>query len=478
MKESLIQEKRKQNWLIATISASVFMFSMDYSMLNISLPTITNYFNTTIASVSMLPLAYLLVVTSTVLLFGKLADIVGFKKMFLAGLLIFIAGTSMCGLAPTMDILLLLRVFQCLGEAIFSPIGIAIITTFLPSSIQGRALGIMATAQGLGFALGPIIGGFINDHMNWHAIFFVNVPIGILIAVAAAKILPDQQNESADKRIDFIGAALIFISLAALIYDIDSVSKMGIGNPVIISCFMISLIAMALFVIREKNTANPILDLSLLKNLNFTFAIISAFCAIFIYMGLLFLFPFYLNLVKGLDAQRSGMILMIPALMLMVCAPIAGKISDRIGSRKLCSLGIAMTGVSFFIFSFLEPNTPILFVLPPLVIAGISVGSFLPANNKLVMIHAPADKQGMASAVYKIVMSMGGIFGIAVLPIVSMKAIHAKIAVIHTSVQDVKHSPEMLMVGFDAAFRFGIFICMLGFIFALLAKDKKGLGAF
>ncbi|MDO8536525.1 MAG: MFS transporter [Candidatus Omnitrophota bacterium] len=473
MEECLIREKRKQNWLIATISASIFMFSLDYSMLNISLPAITNYFNTTIAKVSMLPLAYLLVVTSTVLLFGKLADIIGFKKIFLAGLLIFIAGSSMCGLAPTLNILLPLRVFQCLGEAMFSPIGIAIITTFLPSSIQGKALGIMATAQGLGFALGPIIGGFINDHMNWHMIFFVNVPIGILVAVAAARILPAQREGSADRRIDILGAVLIFISLTALIYDINSVSKMGIGSPIIISCFIISLIAMALFVIREKTAANPILDLSLLKNLNFTFAIISAFCAIFIYMGLLFLFPFYLNLVKGLDAQRSGMILMIPALMLMVCAPIAGKVSDMIGSRKLCSIGIALTGVSFFIFSFLEPKTPILFVILPLVIAGISIGSFLPANNKLVMIHAPADKQGMASAVYKIVMSMGGIFGIAVLPIVLMKAIHDKIAVIHMSIQDVKHSPEVMMVGFDAAFKFSVIICLVGLIFAFLARDKK-----
>ena len=469
----IITEKRKQNWVIAVISASVFMFSVDYSMLNISLPVITGYFDTTIARVSMLPLAYLLVVTSTVLLFGKLADIVGFRKIFLAGLFIFIGGTFLCGLAPTLNILLASRVFQCLGEAMFSPIGIAIITTFLPSSIQGKALGIMATAQGLGFALGPLVGGFINDQMNWHFIFFVNIPIGLLVAAAAAKILPAQQNRSAGIRVDFLGAVLIFISLAALIYDINSVSKMGIDSSIIISCFVISLIAMVLFVIREKIVTNPIMDLSLLRNLNFTFAIISAFCAIFIYMGLLFLLPFYLNLVKGLDAQHSGMVLMIPALMLMICAPIAGKVSDIIGSRRLCSLGMAMTGVSFFIFSFLKPTTPILFVLPPLVIAGISVGSFLPANNKLVMIHAPADKQGMASAVYKIVMSMGGIFGIAVLPIVFMNAIRVRIAAIHMGIREIKHSPEVMMVGFDAAFKFSVFICLIGLVFAFLAKDKK-----
>ena len=128
MAECLIQEKRRQNQIIAVISASVFMFSVDYSMLNISLPSITSYFNATIGSVSRLPLAYLLVVTSTVLLFGKLGDLFGLKKIFSAGLIIFIAGTSLCAFAPTLNVLFILRVFQCFGEAMFSPIGIAVIT--------------------------------------------------------------------------------------------------------------------------------------------------------------------------------------------------------------------------------------------------------------------------------------------------------------------------------------------------------------
>ena len=129
MEECLIQEKHKQNLIIAVISASVFMFSVDYSMLNISLPTITGYFNATIGSVSRLPLAYLLVVTSTVLLFGKLGDLLGLKKIFTLGLAIFTAGTSLCAFAPTLNALFIFRIFQCFGEAMFSPIGIAIITT-------------------------------------------------------------------------------------------------------------------------------------------------------------------------------------------------------------------------------------------------------------------------------------------------------------------------------------------------------------
>ncbi len=475
MKECLIQEKRKQNLVIAVISASVFMFSVDYSMLNISLPTITTYFNATIGSVARLPLAYLLVVTSTVLLFGKLGDVIGLKKIFTAGLVIFIVGTSLCVFAPTLDILFILRIFQCFGEAMFSPIGIAIITTCLPSSIQGRALGIMATAQGLGFSLGPVLGGYINSHIGWHGVFLLNIPIGLCVAIAAFKILPAKQGSSLRESIDYLGAVLIFISLAPLIYALNSVSKLGFNNPIIISCLVVFCAALALFIIREKRTQYPILDIALFKNLDFTFAVLSAFAAIFVYMGLLFLFPFYLNMVRGLDPMHSGLLLMSPALMVMIFAPLAGIISDRIGARHICSIGMALTTLAFFMFSLFTPKASLFFILPSLIVAGIAIGCFLPANNKLVMAHAPADKQGMGSAVYKIVMSLGGVFGIAVMPLILMKAVYAKAAGLQINIQNVKQSPEVLMAGFDAAFRFGMFVCIAGLIFALLAKDKKRL---
>ena len=254
MEECLIQEKRKQNRVIAVISASVFMFSVDYSMLNISLPTITGYFNATIGSVSRLPLAYLLVVTSTVLLFGKLGDILGLKKIFTLGLVIFIAGTSLCAFAPTLNTLFILRIFQCFGEAMFSPVGIAIITTCLPSSIQGKALGIRATAHGLGFSLGPVPGGCINRRIGWRGIFFVNIPIGVCVAIAALKVLPSKQEKPSRENIDYLGALLIFISLTPLIYALNSVSKLGLNNPVIISCLAVFAAALILFIMREKST--------------------------------------------------------------------------------------------------------------------------------------------------------------------------------------------------------------------------------
>jgi len=473
MADHIVADKGKQNWLIGIVSLTVFMFSIDYSMLNISLPVIAGFYKADIGLVSRLPLAYLLVVTSTVLLFGRLGDIVSFRKIFIWGLGAFVIGTFLCGLAPSLNILLGLRIFQCLGEAMFSPMGIAIVTTFLPDSAKGKALGLMATAQGSGFCLGPILGGFINDNLGWHNIFFVNIPLGILSIIAALKIIPSKQSMTESKRIDFIGAALVFISLSTLIYALSSVAKLGLKNNIVLSCFGISLIVLAAFIIWERISSDPILDLSLFKNLDFTFATVSALCTIFVYMGLIFLLPFYLSLVKGIDIVHAGMLLMIPALMVVIFAPISGRISDKIGSRLICSIGIGLTTSAFLIFSLLTPKTPIAYVMPPLILAGVAIGLFLPANNKLVMIHAPRNKQGMASAVYKILNSTGGAFGIAILPLVLMSKIYKTITLEHVDIAAVKHSPEILIAGFNTAFQFAMFVCVVGLVVTILAKDKK-----
>lgn len=474
MEDYIILDKSRQNWLIAVVSATVFMFSVDYSMLNISLPVIADFFRANLGLVSRLPLAYLLVVTSTVLLFGKLGDIVSFRRIFILGLIVFLAGTFLCGIAPTLNILIALRIFQCLGEAMFSPIGIAIVTTLLPDSVKGKALGVMATAQGLGFCLGPILGGFINDHLGWRNIFFVNIPIGILTIIAALKIIPSKQPVPESRRVDIIGAALVFISLSALIYALNSIAKLGLKNSVVISCFAVSLIAFAGFVLWERKESCPILDLSLFKNKDFAFATGSAFCIVFVYMGLIFLLPFYLTLVRNIDIVHAGILLMVPALMVVISAPIAGRVSDKIGSRLISTLGAGLTTLAFFMFSLLAPATPVMYMMPSLILAGVAIGCFLPANNKLVMVHAPADRQGMVSAVYKIVMSTGGVFGIAILPLVLMNKILVRTAIEHVGIAAARHSPEILIVGFNAAFRFAMFVCLAGLVVTILAKDKKG----
>jgi len=379
----------------------------------------------------------------------------------------------LCGFAPSLNVLLALRIFQCLGEAMFSPIGIAIVTVFLPSDVKGRALGFMATTQGLGFCVGPILGGFINAHFGWHGIFFVNVQLCILAIIASWKLIPDRQPLLEDKRIDYKGAFLIFVCLSTLVFALNSISTMGLKNPAVLSCFAVSFTSLALFIFQELRSPNPILYLELFLKRDFTAAVLSAFSVIFVYMGLIFLFPFYLTIVRGIDIVRAGSVLMIPALMVIISAPIAGLLSDKVGCRPVCIFGITMTTIGFFMFSMMTVATSINHVITSLVLAGIAIGCFLPANNKLVMMLAPEDKQGMASAVYKILNSTGGVFGIAILPLIIMRKIAAVAAASGMPMSEAKAHPEIVMSGFDAAFKFAMFLCVTGFVFTVLARDKK-----
>jgi DHA2 family metal-tetracycline-proton antiporter-like MFS transporter len=447
------------------------MFSLDYSMVNISLPSISRYFGCTISAVSRVPLAYLLVVTSTALLFGKLGDIIGFKKIFLAGLAIFTSGTFLCVFAPSLNALLAFRIYQCVGEAMFSPIGIAIATVFLPANMRGRALGFMATAQGLGFCLGPVIGGYVNAHFGWHGVFLINIPIGLLLIAATLKAVPSEQPLLEDKRIDYRGALFIFVCLSTLVYALNSIAGAGLKNPVVLGCFAVSAVSLALFIIHESRAPNPILYLPLFSGRDFVFATASAFCVVFVYLGIIFLFPFYLSYVRGIDVMHAGFVLMIPALMVIIFAPVAGFVSDRFGARPVCTLGVSITTLAFLWFSFFNIATPMAQVIAALSLAGIAIGCFLPANNKLVMALAPDDKQGMASAIYKILNSTGGVFGIAILPLIIMSKASALAALKGINLKDIKLHPEMIAAGFDSAFKFAMFVCVAGVVLAALAKD-------
>ncbi|MCX5679837.1 MAG: MFS transporter, partial [Candidatus Omnitrophica bacterium] len=202
MEEYIIRDKRKQIALVALAAASIFMATLDYSMLNISLPSIAKCFNVRLITVSWVPLSYLLIITSSLLGFGKLGDIKGYKKMFIIGIGVFVGGTFLCSVSPRMSSVLVSRMIQSVGEAMYSPVAIALITTILPKELRGKALGIMALAQGVGLSMGPILGGLINYYVGWRFIFLLNIPIGLVVILLAAKMLPDRQPEVVDKRFD------------------------------------------------------------------------------------------------------------------------------------------------------------------------------------------------------------------------------------------------------------------------------------
>jgi EmrB/QacA subfamily drug resistance transporter len=475
----VVAEKSRQNGIMLVVCASIFMFTLDFSMFNISLPNISNHLSKdAFLTVAQLPMAFILVVTSTLLGFGKLGDIKGYKKIFILGLVIYVAGTFLSSLAPTLYILLFTRVIQAVGESMFSPTGIAIFTTLLPAESRGKALGLLATAQGLGLSVGPAVGGFINTHIGWRAIFYLNIPIGILTILLAMKWLPSRQPEPADARFDTPGAILIFFMLAPLLYALNSGTKMGWTDPVILVCLAASLIALPLFLIREKRIPYPLVDLRLFKDRDFSFAASSSFLAMCCYIGIGFLLPFYLTFVLKMDFARVGLLMMIPSVMTMILGPLAGQWSDRMGSRGLCTAGLTLVVAAFTLFFTMNSSTGVSFIMGSLLVLGTGLGLFMAPNNKLVMMHVPADKQGVGSGIYKIMLKAGSVVGLAVFPLVFIQVtLPVALERYGGNLRLIRGDLDLMTAGFRSAFVAGIILSLAAFAITLLARDVRRPGA-
>jgi len=468
-----VSAKKPAALFIISVIVSVFMFSLDFSMFNISLPSIAKYFHAKLWQVADLPVVYILIVTSSLLGFGKLGDIRGYKRVFIAGIIFFIAGMLLAGVSPNIKVLFTARMIEALGEAMFTPAGIAMLTTFLPVSKRGIALGFLALAQGLGFTAGNALGSLITTYISWRAIFLVNLPIAGLNIYLATRFIPTRQPEVMDKRFDFKGSALIFIALGTFLYALNTLQKLNSPNPALPWLLGISVVAFGAFVIQEKRIKYPILDFSLFKNRDFAFANLSVFFVMAMLMAMIFLAPFYFQMAKGYSLTKAGLLLSIPSLTMMLVAPLSGRISDLCGSRLICSIGAFLEMVAFIMFVFITLNPGFLLIVCALLTLGLSAGAFLAPNNRLVMLQAPFDKQGVASGVYKISVSTGSVMGIALAPVIIIRTANSLVGKMHFALAELKDVPPALEASFRAAFIFGVAVCALAFIFALLAKDKQ-----
>ena len=472
MDEYVVKDKWQQLAIIALVCAISFMITFDYNSLNISLSPIAKYFNVKIGVVAWLPMIYLLIISSTLLGFGKLGDMIGYKKVFILGVGVFAAGGVLCAIAPTFNLLFLSRALQSLGQAMYSPICIALLTTFLPSNMKGRALGLNATFQGLGTALGSPLGGLINSNFSWRGNFLIAVPIALLIILAAMKVIPSKQAPAKDKKFDYLGAVLLFVTMVGLLFGVNQGTKMGWTSPMVAGSLIAFLIAVILFIFQEKRVGYPLLDLGLFKNRSFTFAALASFLALALNIGIMFLMPFYLQLMRHLNIAQTGLILMSPSIISMCIAPFAGNISDRIGSRKLCVAGMALVTLAFIMFAFFSPEVKIRYIVLSLLCLGAGMGLFSAPNNKLVMSQAPADKQGVASGVYKIALNSGASIGIALFMLVLAQVVLFDVGRMNIMLTEVRQYPAIMMAGFRGAFLFGIGLGILNVIFSFLAKDN------
>ena len=393
-----LQSTAPNKWTVAAIVATgVFMATLDSSIVNISLPAIAHYFGIGLSgAIEWVVIAYLVVTAATLLTIGRLADMIGRKSIWSAGLVIFTIGSALCGVSPSLGWLIAARGFQGLGGALLMAISPAMLTSAFPPQERGRALGFNAVVVALGVSAGPTLGGIITESLSWRWIFFVNIPIGIIAFIATQRWLTEKRSYS-HSRFDPIGAVLLGVGLAALTLGLSFGQEWGWGSPGLIATLLIAVVAIGSLLAIEPHITQPLIDFSLFRNRLFASANVTLVLSFLALFAVSFMLPFYLEELRGFSTLKAGLFLTPLPLTIAVVAPISGSLADKIGTRWLATTGLTLACFGLFFISQLDAQSSAFDIIWRLMLTGAGQGLFQSPNNSALMGSAPRERQGVAS---------------------------------------------------------------------------------
>jgi EmrB/QacA subfamily drug resistance transporter len=475
------REERANKWIVlAIVGTAAFMTTLDSSIVNIALPSIARAFGVPLAgSIEWVQIGYLVVIATTLLTVGRLADMLGRKPLFLAGLAVFTAGSALCGAAPSLGALIAARCFQGLGGAAIFSVNTAMITRSFPAAERGRALGVNALLVALGVSVGPTVGGILTQALSWRWIFYVNVPIGVIAILVAWRLLTERHHPER-QRFDLPGAALIAIGLAALTLGLSFGQEWGWGSDQFLASMVIAVAALAGAGWAERRVPAPVLDPALLRNRVFVSANVSFMICMFALFAVGFLLPFYFEELRGYSTLQSGLLLTPLSLTLAVVAPVSGMLADRVGSRWLAPLGLAIACAGLLLLSELNQTSPVSYLVMCLIVTGIGQGLFQSPNTRAIMGAAPRDEQGVASGVLSTGRVIGQSLSVAVAGAVftSFGASAAGVALESDrgtlTAGQVRALQQSFVAGLHAAFVVCAVLAALGVAVALVRGNDSG----
>ena len=390
------------------------MVVVDVSILNIALPSIADGLHASMVSLQWTLISYTVALTALVPFFGRVSDVLGRKRLFISGLLIFTAGSLLAALAHSVGWLITARIVQAVGGALITTNTLAIITDTFPAGKRGVAMGIQSILISGGAAIGPTLGGFLVTHFGWEAVFFVNLPVGLLAAVLAFKVLPPLQTHRTLEPIDWPGGILIIACMVPLMLALTKGSDWGWNSPLVYVLAGGGIVLLTAFIVWEKSIQHPIIDLSLFTNRSFTAGQLAGMFATISMSSMMFIMPFYWQGLRALDAQEAGLLMLPLPLTLMVVAPIAGRLSDLKGARWIASAGLLTIMAALYLISQITAHMPIWNVIWRFMVLGAGLGSFTAPNNNAIMSLVPPQKRGIASGLLGTFRFTGQSLGIAI----------------------------------------------------------------
>ena len=345
----LNRSPRYRWFILATVSVGTFMSTLDSSIVNVALPTISGKLQADLSTLQWVVTAYLLTISSLLPVFGRLADLLGRKRVFSLGFLVFTLGSVLCGLAGDIWFLIGMRILQAIGASMLMANSAALIIANFPPKERGRALGFTGTVVALGSLTGPALGGILVGFLNWRSIFYINLPIGILGYLAVRIILPQDKPQQDQETFDFVGALFFTFGIISLMFAISNGQIWGWGSYQILGGIFLGTLSLAFFFHTELRVPNPMIDLSLFRIRPFFIGNLTGLLSFVAMFANVMLMPFYLQHVLYYSPAQVGLLMTAFPLAMAIAAPISGYASDRIGPIALTTSGLFVTAIAFFI---------------------------------------------------------------------------------------------------------------------------------
>ena len=464
MRARIFAEETRKWFTLAAVSFGLFMIMLDNTVVNVALPAIQEDLGADLSELQWVVTGYALTFAALMLIGGKVADAYGRRLIFVVGIAIFTSASLWCGLADSSDELIAARVLQGVGAALMNPATLSIIAATFPAHQRGMAIGIWAGVSALALAIGPLVGGLITEHIHWSWIFFINVPVGV-VAIAASFLFIDESRDETHTGLDLPGLATSAVGLFALTYGLIEANTYGWGSPRIVGAFVLAAVMLTAFVLLERHQRAPMLQLSLFRSGTYTGANLVVLLVALAMFGVFFFLSLYMQNILGYSAVQTGAAFLPMTILIILVAPIAGKMSDRIGSRGLLTAGMILVAVQLLYFSRLDESSTFWTLLPGFLIGGVGMAITMTPSAAAATRSVPVDKAGVGSAVLNASRQVGGSLGIAL-----MGAILAAEA-------DGVRSPEAFVEGFQSALLVASGIAVVGAIVAFtLVRPHEGAG--
>ena len=402
-------------WALASLSLSMLLSALGTSIANVGLPTLAQVFEASFQQVQWIVLAYLLAITTLIVSVGRLGDLTGRRRLLLGGIGVFTLASALCGLAPTLGLLIGARVLQGLGAAIMMALTMAFVSETVSKERTGSAMGLLGTMSAIGTAMGPSLGGLLIGGFGWRAMFLMMLPLGLVTLLLAYRYLPADQRkaDTVGSGFDPLGSLLLGLTLGA--YALAMTLGRGHFGPLNIALLLVTCVGVGLFIRVEARVAAPLIRLGMFRDPQLSASLAMSLLVTTVMMATLVVGPFYLARALGLDAVGVGWVLSVGPLVAALAGVPAGRMADRFGARRMTFAGLIALGLGCFTLSALPTTFGIAGYLAPMVIITLGYAVFQTANNTVVMSNVAPDRRGLVSALLNLSRNLGLITGASVL---------------------------------------------------------------